>query len=661
MLTGKHAPASLPRFSLQRSTYHGAPPSPSSVTPVPSELQHPSFTVALALLVGILAQLAARPSRVPAIVLLLGAGALLGRDGAGFIRTDELGPALRHIVSFSVAVILFEGALHLNLRALRREARVVQVLVVLGGTITAAGAATLAHLLLGWSWTLAIVFGSVVSVTGPTVITPLLRRFRIKHNLETILEAEGIFLDAVGAVAAVAVFEVVLTPARDAASSVGISAGTIVLRIAAGVAVGAAAGVVILLARKFDSFPRDLENVFTLAFVLFVFEGSNLLVPESGLPAVIVAAGIVGTFRRRELGPMVAFKGQLTTLLLSLVFVLLAADVHLATVVGLGWPGVAVVAGLMFVVRPAAVLVCTIGSGLGWRDKAYLSWLAPRGIVAVAIVSLFAQELERGGAANAAQLRALVFLVVMITVTIQGLGAGVMAKLLGVQAPPPSGFVFLGANALGRTLARLLQSHGETAVLIDANPDRIRAAEEEGLNVVFGNGFLERTLERARAAGSKGCVGATANSEVNFLFLRAVRDYLSDLPVQMAVGKNATGATLALATKARAGALFGAPRQLEVWERRMSAGARIQRWKLESSSPAKDVFASMPDHAMLPLVVVREGAIHLVDDRWRCEQGDVLSVALAEDAEEAGRAWLEESGWALLEGQVPPPPETSRA
>ncbi|MFW5740217.1 MAG: cation:proton antiporter, partial [Myxococcota bacterium] len=569
---------------------------------MPHDLPHPGFTIALALLVGIIAQLLARPTRVPAIVLLLGAGALLGRDGAGFIRTDELGPALRHIVSFSVAVILFEGALHLNVRALRREARVVQLLVVLGGTLTAAGAATLAHLLLGWDWSLALVFGSVVSVTGPTVITPLLRRFRIKRNLETILEAEGIFLDGVGAVAAVVVFEVALTSAHDAASSVGVGAGTIVLRIAAGAAAGAVAGAIILLARKVDRFPRDLENVFTLAFAFFVFEGANRLVPESGLPAVIVAGAIVGNFRRRELGPMVAFKGQLTTLLLSLVFVLLAADVHLATVLALGLPGVAVVVGVMLLVRPMGVWICTIRSGLGFRDKAYLSWLAPRGIVAVAVASLFAQELSRRGVADAAMLRALVFLVVMITVTLQGMGAGVVARLLGVQAPPPSGFVILGANALSRKLAKELRSHGESAVLIDANPDRVRAAEEEGHEVVFGNGFLERTLERARAGRSRGCIGATANSEVNFLFLRAVRDYLSDLPVLVAVGSNATGATETLAAQAQACSLFGAPRQLDAWVRRMTEGARIERWKLRDGNVDKDGFASMPEHAVLPLV-----------------------------------------------------------
>ena len=376
-----------------------------------------ALTVALALAAGMVAQSVALHLRIPGIVILLGAGILLGPDVAGVILPESLGTALPMLVGFAVAVILFEGGMNLNVKRLREQAGVIQLLLTVGALTTAAGGTIAARLLMEWPWRIAILFGTLVIVTGPTVITPLLRRIKVQRKLETILEAEGVLIDPIGAVIAVVALETVvgLTGAGVTPGIVGV-----IGRLGVGLAAGAAGGLVIAFLLRFRKVvPEGLENVFTLSAVLALYQICNFMIAESGIMAVTTAGLVVGNMRTRVHRDLAEFKEQLTVMLIGMLFVLLAADVRLESLRALGEPGLLTVAALMFVVRPVNVALSTWKSGLTLREKAFLAWLAPRGIVAAAVASLFAETLAAEGIAGGDEIRALVFLVIAATVLVQ--------------------------------------------------------------------------------------------------------------------------------------------------------------------------------------------------------------------------------------------------
>ncbi|HYG62740.1 MAG TPA: cation:proton antiporter, partial [Thermoanaerobaculia bacterium] len=331
-----------------------------------SAFNDPALTIAIALAAGMLAQVAARHLRMPGIVLLLATGVLLGPDLLGVIRPGTLGTSLQDLVGFAVAVILFEGGMNLNLGRLRREARSIRQLVTLGALVTAAGGAVAARLLMGWEWPTAVLFGTLVMVTGPTVITPLLRRLKIKTRVATVLEAEGVLADAIGAVAAVVALEVVISPAGSLAHG----AWDLVARLGFGALLGVLGGVAAAALLRFEKVvPEGLESVLTLSIAVALFQGSNAILGETGIVAVVVAGMVVGNAHSHFLAEMREFKEQVSVMLIGLLFVLLAADVRVSQVVSLGWAGVATVLALMLVVRPLNILVGTLGSDLTARER----------------------------------------------------------------------------------------------------------------------------------------------------------------------------------------------------------------------------------------------------------------------------------------------------
>ncbi|WP_395835713.1 cation:proton antiporter [Cystobacter fuscus] len=605
----------------------------------------PALTVALALTAGMLAQILARRLSIPGIVVLLATGVVLGPEGLGLVWPSGLGTALPVLVSFSVAVILFEGALSLDVRRLRKEGRVIRQLVTVGALVTAACGALAARGVMGWSWRNALLFGTLVMVTGPTVITPLLRRIRVVRPVETVLEGEGIFVDAVGAITAVVALEVALRPASEAFSTF---LQELALRWGVGLGVGLLAGRLIAWGLKSErAIPEELRNVFSLAMVLGLVQVSGALAPESGVVAVITAGLVVGNAGvpvRREL---VTFKEQLTVLLVGMLFVLLAADVRLAQVTALGWRGLVTVGVLMFVARPLAVWVSTRGSKLSWRERGFISWLGPRGIVAAAVASLFATRLENSGLEGGPELRALVFLVIAVTVVLQGLSGGWVAGALGVRRTAPGGYVLLGANGLARLVARALRAAGQNVTLVDMGAEACRHAQEEGFQVLFGDGLDERTLLRAQLEGRAGYVGLTVNEAVNLLFALKVREHDRTARPLVAMHRGHTAVR-----KEHAGdigrVLFGEERGLDEWASRSERGrVSLERWvleapQLESSSPGVN---RMLEETLLPVLLVREGQVRLYDDTVQPLAGDRVDFALDDERADEGRAWLASHGW----------------
>jgi NhaP-type Na+/H+ or K+/H+ antiporter len=611
----------------------------------------PALTVALALAAGVIAQSTARHLRIPGIVLLLGAGVILGPDGLGVLRPDDLGGALSILVEFAVAVILFQGGLSLNWKRLRREATTIRLLVSVGAVVTAVGGAIASRSILGWSWPLSILFGALVIVTGPTVITPLLRRIKLEHRLETILEAEGVFIDAVGAILAVVVLEVVLSPSR---SSVALGLAGVPTRLVFGALFGLGGGVLIALMLRFRGLvPEGYENVFALTLALALFQTSNAIVAETGIVSVIVAGLVVGNRPMPVVSELREFKEQLTVMFIGMLFVLLAADVRLAQVGVLGWTGVAVVLALMFIVRPVDVFVCTWGSGLSLKRKAFLSWLAPRGIVAAAIASLFYERMTALGMNGGAELRALVFMVIAVTVVVQGTTGGIVARWLGVRRPMGQGYVILGAQPIGRLLGGLLRDAGEEVVFIDASAKPAEDAESDGFRVVFGNALEERILLRADVESRHAVVGALHNEAVNLLFARKARNEYKVPNVFVALQRGQPSVDPKMVDEAGGAVLFGDETDLELWSVRIRREiAKVEAWRMggkrETPEGGGEQRAQLPKgmhNTLLPLAVREDETIRLMTNRTKIRGGDsVFWLVFAERRDDAVR-WLGDHGW----------------
>ncbi len=604
---------------------------------------NPALTVALALAAGVIAQAVARHLRIPGIVLLLAAGVVLGPDVANIVQPETLGSALEVLIGFAVAVILFDGGLNLHLGRMRKQAPAIQRLLSIGVLVTTAGGAAAAHWWLGWGWTPSLLFGTLVIVTGPTVVTPLLRRIRVRRSVETILETEGVLIDAVGAVVAVVALEIAL------GTSLAAGALSAPARLLAGLIIGGAGGLGMgLMLRWRAAVPSGFETIFTLAMTLAIYQLSNALTPESGIMAAIIAGAVVGNARARRDREIREFKEQLTTLLIGMLFVLLAADVRVAEVRALGWPGLAVVLSLMFVVRPVNILACTVRSGLNWREKAFLSWVAPRGIVAAAVASLFAERLDHSGDHLGGQLRALVFLVIAATVVVQGATADGVARLLRVRRPGAKGFAILGANPLGRLLARLLAERDQEVVLLDANAALCSEAEAEGLKVIYGNAMNEGIMLRAQMDTRRAAIGLTHNEAVNLLFVQKVRED-AKVPYLFSAGDhNQSGISPEHLQAADVRLLFGNEIDTELWSVRARRGrVVVQIWRRDIDARGVEPRLERAQRSLLlPLFTLeKDHRLRPVDNHTEFVEDTAVLWLILSDRLQDARAWLTAQGW----------------
>jgi NhaP-type Na+/H+ or K+/H+ antiporter len=616
---------------------------------------NPAFTIGIALAAGVVAQGLARHLRVPGIVLLLATGVLLGPEGIGLVRPDSLGSGLQALIGFAVAIILFEGGLNLELRRLRAEGQVVRRLLTVGALITMLGGAVAARIFLGWDWRLAILFGALVIVTGPTVVTPLLRRVPVSRSVQTVLEAEGVLIDAVGAITAVVALEVLVQPASLASTAEGVS--HFALRFALGVPLGALGGLAIARALRFRRLvPDGLENIFTLALVLALYQVADALMEETGIVTVTVAGLIVGNMNTRVSKELSEFKEQLTVLFIGLLFVLLAAAVEIDDVRALGLPGLAVVATLMLVVRPVQAAVCTFGSELSFKERAFIGWVAPRGIVAAAVASLFATSLNRAGIDGGNELSALVFLVIAATVVAQGISMGAVAGMLGVGRPGRSGYVVLGANGLALAVATALRDAGAEPVVIESNPDRANQARAAGFQVIFGNGLSELVALRARPERRLGALALTPNEEANLLFARRMVDEYDCPQAWVALDRVSGHLSEEVLREAEVGILFRHSRDLTIWALWLERGrARVTQWHKSTAGEDPMPVSSTVDTGLpaqqparkpvLPLVVRRAGTAALVDDTTVFEVGDLVWFAIDTSRGDAAVTLLQSRGW----------------
>jgi NhaP-type Na+/H+ or K+/H+ antiporter len=605
-----------------------------------------AMTVAIALLAGMVGQSIAYHLRLPGIVILLLFGMVLGPDGLRVVDPSSLGSGLHVIVGFAIAVILFEGGMNLEWKQLRAEAPIIRRLVTLGAVVTWLGASLAAKWIMGWDTRLSVLFGSLVVVTGPTVVSPLLRRIRVRRNLQTILEAEGVFIDAIGAILAVVAFDVVF--ATDA-NTVGAGVLNVLARLGMGLLMGVVGGgLMVVLLRSRKLIPTGMEKVFTLTLAWATFQASNAISPDSGILAVIIAGILVANVAQDTTRGVREFKEQLTVMLVGMLFVLLAAQVRLSEVTSLGLRGIAVVAALMLVVRPLCVLACTTSSGLSVREKTFLSWIAPRGIVAASVATLFYEAMQSGGVEGGVAVRGLVFLVIMITVFAQGLTGSMVAGWLGVRRPRGQGYVILGGNPLAVELARMLKNGGEESVLIDANPSLCSEVEAKGFRVLHGNALDERIMARAEIETRKAVISLLPNDGVNLLFARrAVDDYRAD---RVYVAMHGGAIKPAHISEIRGRVLFGSATDVDQWASRLGrAEALVETWNF-AGVPDPRANPTMPlskeaRAIVLALAIARGATVRPIDDRYEPKKGDVVTWLLATRKEDEARAWLRARGW----------------
>ncbi|NJM21931.1 MAG: sodium:proton antiporter, partial [Richelia sp. SM1_7_0] len=388
-----------------------------------------TLQVVIAVVAGISAQVLAAYLKVPSIVFLLLFGIFLGSDGIGLLHPHLLGIGLEVIVALATAIILFEGGLDLELRELGRVSTSLQLLVTLGTLITLMGGSMAAHWLGEFPWPIAFLYASIVVVTGPTVVSPLLKQIKVDRQVATLLEGEGILIDPVGAILAVVVLDTILNGDADPLSAVT----GLLLRLGIGAFIGGAGGWLLsLFFKRANILSFELKNLVVLASVWGLFTLAQMIRSESGLMTTVMAGAVFANSSVPDERLLRHFKGQLTILCISVLFILLAADLSIASVFALGWGSLFTVLALMFVVRPINILLCTWNSDLNWRQKLFLSWVAPRGIVSASVASLFGILLTQRGINGGDAIKALVFLTILMTVFCQGLTAGWVAKLLRI-------------------------------------------------------------------------------------------------------------------------------------------------------------------------------------------------------------------------------------
>jgi NhaP-type Na+/H+ or K+/H+ antiporter len=619
---------------------------------IPEGFATGAVTVGIALAAGVLGQVIARHIQMPSIVVLLAVGVMLGPDVAGVVRPALLGDALQTLVGFAVAIILFEGGMNLDMRRLRAEALAIRRLVTIGAIITAVGGALAARLLMGWDWRLSALFGTLVIVTGPTVVTPLLRRLRVKDPVNTVLQAEGVLIDSIGAIIAVVTLEVLFS--EEASTTGGI--GTAAFTLGSGAVMGLLAGSLIaLLLRRPNVVPVGLENILVLSFAAALFQISDAVQPESGLAAVTVAGVTVGNTRIRGVRELIDFKEQITVMMIGLLFVLLAADVRLGSVAQLGWPALATVFALMLVVRPVQAWLCTIGTSLNARERLFIATLAPRGIVAAAVASLFAQQLANRGLPVGEDLRALVFLLIAVTVLLHGLTGGWIAGRLGLRRASKNGFVILGANALARAVGRVLRDDDHEVVLIDSNVDPVSVAEKEGFRAIWGQGLQTPVLASAEVETRLGCLGLTPNEEINLLFVRKVREETREPQLWVALRRSPGAVEEEHVLEAHASVLFGGERRLVTWAQRLDDGAtRIERWSRAAASTVTPTGATPEDRDWLLVIGVRRrGRMQPYDTRTQLTAKEEIAVLIWDEQRAATVQWLRHAGWTPVSGESP--------
>lgn len=474
--------------------------------------QHIIQVVALVALLGVGAQWLAWRIRAPAIILLVLCGVVAG-PALGWIQPSrDLGELLDPIIKIGVAVILFEGGLSLRFHEFRTAAAGVTRLVTLGVVVAFALGSAGARYIGGLSWPVALLFGAITVVTGPTVIIPLLRQARLRRRPASFLKWEGIINDPTGALLAVVIFEYYVVVGADSLSAMALRVGIGLLFAAAcGVSLGFALGKVF----RAGLVPEYLKGPAALAVAIGAYALANRILSESGLLATTLMGVTLGNMSLPSIHEIRRFKEYMALMLVSGVFILLTAELDPAILLALDWRAVGLLAFIVFVARPLTIWLATLGAGMSWRERALLGWIAPRGIVAASVAAVFAPAMIAKGYEGASLLLPLVFALILVTVVLHGFTLNRLARRLDLGAPTTSGVLIVGASPWTVDLAETLKSLDIPVMIVDNEWRRIRAARLAGLNVFYGDILSEASEQRLEFNDYGFLFAATENDAYN--------------------------------------------------------------------------------------------------------------------------------------------------
>lgn len=483
------------------------------------------------IILGIAAQYIAWRTRVPAILPLILIGLIVGPISTFFTHNGEKwiepiyntatghglfpGNSLFYFVSLAIGIILFEGGLTLKRKELEGVGPAIIRLITLGSLVTFILGGFAAHYIIGMPYQVSFLFAGLIIVTGPTVIAPILRNVPLKRNVAAVLKWEGILIDPIGALVAVLVFEFIVS-GEGGGQFTAHALGAFLKIVAIGFSFGyfAAHGLNQLIKR--EMVPHYLLNVFTLALVLFIFVLSDTLIHESGLLTVVVMGVILGNLDVPELKEILYFKESLSVLLISILFILLSANISLEQLNLINnWQSYLLFATVVFAIRPIGVFLSTRNSELSFNEKLFISWVGPRGIVAAGIASLFGIRLVQKSVEGGDMLTPLVFMIVMGTVLLNATTARVVARLLGVTMDKSDGILFIGANDIGRIIAKYLQANKRRVVLVDNSQTNINKAKAEGLEAIQSNIYQDDLSQEFDLLDVGYLIAVTGNNEVN--------------------------------------------------------------------------------------------------------------------------------------------------
>ena len=481
------------------------------------------------IILGILAQWMAWRLKIPAILPLILIGLLVGPIAAEFLTEDGSkwiepvwngkkglfpGDLLYQFVSLAISIILFEGGLTLKRNEIKNVGSSISKLIIVGPIVTFFGAGIVAHFLFNLRWDISFLFASLIIVTGPTVITPILRNIPLKKDVSTVLKWESILIDPIGALVAVLVFEFISVEGDSGFTQTAfIEFGKIVLF---GTTFGFtfAHGLAFAINKKL--IPHYLMNVVSLSVVLLVYVESDIFAHESGLLAVVVMGMVLGNMKLENIKELLYFKESLSVLLISILFILLAANINIEDMMLLyNWQTLVLFLVVVLLVRPIAVFISTHGSQLKTNEKVFISWVGPRGIVAAGIASLFGSKLLAKGVPGAEYITPLVFMIVLGTVLLNATTARPFARIIGVFLKKSEGILILGASRFSRMLAKYLVENGRGVVLIDSNQSNINKAKDQGLDAISANIYSEALSNDIELNDIGYMMAMTGNKEIN--------------------------------------------------------------------------------------------------------------------------------------------------
>ena len=554
--------------------------------------------------------------RIPSILVLLAVGFVAG-PVTGLFRPDEvLGALTFPFVSLAAAVVLFEGGLTASWEEIRGVAKPVRRLIVIGIPVTWGVLCLAAHYLLGLRIELALLLGAILVVTGPTVIGPLLRHARPRGSVSSVLKLEGIINDPIGAILAVLVFQGIKAEEVERAFSV-VSIGVLKAALLSG-ALGFAAAFLFVKVRERGLLPQFLHNAVVLPFALVVYAIANHIQAESGLLAVTIMGIALASQKKVDMEPSLEFTEHARILLISMLFILLTARMELTDVTGLPLSVLGFVAVVIFLARPLSVALSTARSGLSGKERVFIGAMAPRGVVAAAVSSLFALELVDAGYQEASILMPVTFAVIALTVLVSGLSAVPLVKWLGLAQERPQGVLILGADRVGRVFGQALKQQGVQVLVVDSDAAKVNEARKLGLRAAKGEMLSRRLLRDLDLDGIGRFVALTPNDDVNMLAVAHFQKLFGASNVHQIRPSTDLGRPLPNYASELQAPHVAAGATLDKLDALAKAGAATTTVSLEETSTLEDVRERLGPDSVPLFAVTDDGKVEFVhvDEPW---------------------------------------------